>query len=48
MVRYLDPVTHEYCDLEVLRFAPDGRVEDFQEWASWPGRPHSVGAEAPG
>ena len=32
-VRYRDPVAQEYRDLWVLRFAPDGRVEDFEEWA---------------
>jgi hypothetical protein len=44
-VRYLRPVEQEYRDLWVLRFAPDGRVEDFEEWAYWPGKPHSAGAE---
>ena len=38
-VRYGDPVRQEYRDLWVLRFADDGRVEDFEEWADWPGRP---------
>jgi hypothetical protein len=41
-VRYAAPVAQEYRDLWVLRFAPDGRVEDFEEWAYWPGRPYSV------
>ena len=45
-VRYGDPVTQEYRDLWVLRFAPDGRVEDFEEWAYWPGKPYSAGDEA--
>ena len=45
-VRYRDPVAQEYRDLWVLRFAPDGRVEDFEEWAYWPGRPYSAGADA--
>jgi uncharacterized protein (TIGR02246 family) len=31
-VRYGEPVDREYRDLWVLRFAPDGRVEDFEEW----------------
>ena len=44
-VRYGDPV-QEYRDLWVLRFAPDGRVEDFEEWAYWPGKPYSADAEA--
>jgi hypothetical protein len=41
-VRYGDPVMQEYRDLWVLRFAADGRVEDFEEWAYWPGRPYSA------
>jgi ketosteroid isomerase-like protein len=45
-VRYGDPVTQEYRDLWVLRFAPDGRVEDFEEWAYWPGKPYTAGADA--
>jgi hypothetical protein len=44
-VRYGDPVTQEYRDLWLLRFADDGRVEDFEEWAYWPGRPYSAGGE---
>ena len=47
-VRYGDPVTQEYRDLWVLRFAPDGRVEDFEEWAYWPGKPFSAVDEAGG
>jgi ketosteroid isomerase-like protein len=43
-VRYGDPVRQEYRDLWVLRFAADGRVEDFEEWAYWPGKPYSAGA----
>ena len=30
-VSYHDPVAQEYRDLWVLRFAPDGRVEAFEE-----------------
>jgi hypothetical protein len=41
-VRYGDPVRQEYCDLWLLRFADDGRVEDFEEWAYWPGKPYSA------
>ena len=37
-VRYGDPVHNEYRDLWVLRFDDDGRVEDFEEWAYWPGK----------
>ncbi len=47
-VRYGDPVTQEYRDLWVLRFAPDGRVEDFEEWAYWPDKPYSAGAQTAG
>jgi hypothetical protein len=41
-VRYGEPVRQEYRDLWVLRFASDGRVEDFEEWAYWPGKPFSA------
>ena len=47
-VRYRDPVAQDYRDLWVLRFAPDGRVEDFEEWAYWPGRPYTAGAAGAG
>lgn len=43
-VRYGDPVRQEYRDLWVLRFGDDGRVEDFEEWAYWPGRSFSADA----
>jgi ketosteroid isomerase-like protein len=38
-VRYRDPTPQEYRDLWVLRFAEDGRVAAFEEWAYWPGQP---------
>ena len=38
-VRYLDPEEQEYRDIWLLRFAEDGRVEHFEEWAFWPGKP---------
>ncbi len=41
-VRYGEPVHREYRDLWVLRFADDGRVEDFEEWAYWPGKPYTA------
>ncbi len=41
LVRYGDPVRQEYLDLWVIRFADDGRVDDFEEWAYWPGKPFS-------
>lgn len=31
-VTYGDPVTDEYRDLWVVRFAPDGRCAHFEEW----------------
>jgi len=44
-VRYTGDRPQEYRDLWVLRFADDGRVEMFEEWAYWPGRPFT--AETP-
>ena len=41
-VRYGDPLRQEYADLWLLRFAADGRVEDFEEWAYWPGRGYTA------
>ena len=41
-VRYGEPLRQEYRDLWVLRFAADGRVQDFEEWAYWPGKPYAV------
>ena len=41
-VRYGDPLRQEYRDLWVLRFAEDGRVQHFEEWAYWPGKPYSA------
>jgi ketosteroid isomerase-like protein len=40
-VQYGEPTNQEYRDLWVLRFA-DGRVEDFEEWAYWPGKPYEA------
>jgi SnoaL-like domain len=40
-VRYEHPTPREYRDLWVMRFAPDGRCEDFEEWPFWPGQPHA-------
>jgi ketosteroid isomerase-like protein len=42
-VLYRTPTEQEYRDLWILRFAPDGRVADFEEWAYWPGKPYSAG-----
>ncbi len=41
-VQYGEPRRQEYRDLWVLRFSDDGRVEDFEEWAYWPGRPYEA------
>ena len=35
----------EYRDLWVITFAPDGRAEVFEEWAFWPGKPHTVSGD---
>jgi hypothetical protein len=40
-VEYGEPVHQEYLDLWVLRFADDGRVEQFEEWAYWPDKPYT-------
>ena len=45
LVRYTAPREQEYSDLWLLRFADDGRVEDFEEWAYWPGRAYSVSGD---
>jgi ketosteroid isomerase-like protein len=37
-VSYGDPIRQEYRDLWVLHFAPDGRVDAFEEWPFWPGK----------
>ena len=42
LVRYGEPVTQEYRDLWVLRFAGDGRVAHFEEWAYWPDKAYTV------
>ncbi|MGF1661233.1 MAG: nuclear transport factor 2 family protein [Kineosporiaceae bacterium] len=44
LVRYTAPEQQEYSDLWLLRFAADGRVADFEEWAYWPGRSYTVGS----
>ena len=41
-VTYGPPTSQEYRDLWVLHFAPDGRVDDFEEWAYWPGKPYTA------
>ena len=41
-VGYGEPVRQEYLDLWVLHFADDGRVQEFEEWAYWPGKAYSA------
>ena len=48
VVRYGDPVRQEYTDLWLLRFADDGRVADFEEWAYWPGKPYTASRQTTG
>jgi ketosteroid isomerase-like protein len=42
LVRYGGDEPGEYTDLWLLRFAADGRVAHFEEWAYWPGRAWSA------
>lgn len=44
-VRYTGSEDQECRDLWLLRFAADGRVAHFEEWAYWPGKPYSAAAE---
>jgi ketosteroid isomerase-like protein len=37
-VHYGGPDRLQYRDLWVLRFAPDGRCREFEEWPFWPGQ----------
>lgn len=46
-VSYATPIEQEYRDVWLLRFAPDGRVADFEEWAYWPGKPYSATEHGP-
>jgi hypothetical protein len=41
-VVYISPTQQEYRDLWILRFAADGRVCEFEEWAYWPGKPYTA------
>ncbi len=45
LVHYGEPTSQEYLDLWVLHFAEDGRVDDFEEWAYWPGKSYSAGGD---
>ena len=44
-VQYGSPVTQQYRNLWVLRFAKDGRVDAFEEWAYWPDKAYSAADE---
>jgi hypothetical protein len=35
-VWYGEPVSQEYRDLWIIKFASDGRCESFEEWPFWP------------
>ena len=41
-VHYGDPVSQEYRDLWIMRFAEDGRCSSFEEWPFWPEQPTSA------
>ncbi|RKR92143.1 uncharacterized protein (TIGR02246 family) [Micromonospora pisi] len=41
-VRYGLPVTEQFRDLWILRFADDGRCRVFEEWPFWPPGQHSA------
>lgn len=40
-VRYGDPVTQEWRDLWLVRFAADGRCASFEEWPFAPAEPQA-------
>jgi ketosteroid isomerase-like protein len=44
-VRYETPAVQEYRDIWLLRFADDGRVERFEEWAFWPDKPYTAAGD---
>lgn len=47
LVRYGDPVTQEYLDLWLVRFAEDGRARSYEEWPFWPDQPwYNAASEA--
>jgi hypothetical protein len=37
-VAYGPPAQSEYRDLWIVRFGPDGRCVEFEEWPFWPGQ----------
>ena len=46
-VLYSAPTEQEYRDLVAPPLGADGRVADFEEWAYWPGKPHSATKSLP-
>ena len=42
-VQYGGPERLQYRDLWVVRFAPDGRCREFEEWPFWPGQQIAAG-----
>ena len=44
-VQYGEPTNQQYRDLWLLRFADDGRVAEFEEWAYWPDKSHAAPAD---
>lgn len=47
LVRYGDPVTQEYQDIWLVRFAEDGRARSYEEWPFWPDQPwYNTASEA--
>jgi hypothetical protein len=43
-VRYHRAPPQEYRDLWIVRFAPDGRCAEFEEWPFWPEGPGATPA----
>ncbi len=41
-VWYGDPVSQEYRDLWIIKFAADGRCQSFEEWPFWPDQPEAA------
>jgi len=44
-VRYGPPEHHRYRDLWIVRFDPDGRCREFEEWPFWPGQQIVAGGD---
>jgi SnoaL-like domain len=40
-VAYRGRTIRDYRDLWVIRFAPDGRASEFEEWPFWPQQPYA-------